>query len=313
MPHKNKLDNCLPSVLDKVPGMDNHFGMSETILTENSFFYEPTMQLKVIKRDPELPYRLHSHEFHELVIVISGRGINYTQTEQMPLREGSVFFIPPGLEHGYKDVENLVLYNILYGRNLISRHAMDLTELPGFCAIFLQSEHIEGLTLSPSQIAELIPLVQLMEKEADDQSYGSGSRTLAYAYLIELLVQISRIYDQIPRETNQTARRLWEVISYMDANLDKALTTEDLVGIANMSTSTLNRCFRQSTGLSPIEFHIHKRIAYACSLIQERGLSMGQVSESCGFKDPNYFSRQFRKVMGMSPKQYQRIFTNRFT
>ncbi len=41
-------------VLDKQWGMDNHFGMSETILTENSFFYEPTMQLKVIKRDPEV-------------------------------------------------------------------------------------------------------------------------------------------------------------------------------------------------------------------------------------------------------------------
>ena len=64
------------------------------------------MQLKVIKRDPEIPYRLHSHEFNELVFVVSGRGINYTKSEQQPLQEGSIFFIPPGVEHGYKDVEN---------------------------------------------------------------------------------------------------------------------------------------------------------------------------------------------------------------
>ena len=287
--------------------------MSEIILTDNSYFYEPTMQLKVIKREPELPYRLHSHEFHELVFVVSGRGINYTAAEQMPLREGSVFFVPPGVEHGYKEVDNLVLYNVLYGQMLISKHMLDLTDLPGYRALFLETESIPNLLLSPSQIAELLPLIQLMEKEADDQSYGSGSRTLAYAYLIELLVSLSRIYDQTPRETNQTARRLWEVISYMDNNLDKSLTTEELTEVANMSTSTLNRWFKQSTGLSPIEFHIHKRVAKACTLIQERGLSMSQISESCGFKDPNYFSRQFRKVMGMSPKQYQRIFTSRFT
>nr|WP_321295370.1 AraC family transcriptional regulator [uncultured Sphaerochaeta sp.] len=287
--------------------------MSETILDESSFFYEPAMQLKVIKRDPELPYRLHSHEFHELVFVVSGRGINFTKDEEFMLREGSVFFVPPGLEHGYKHVENLVLYNIIYGRNLVSRHALDLTELPGYCSIFLQADTIPSLSLSPSQIAELLPLIQLMEKEADDQSYGSGSRTLAYAYLIELLVSLARIYDQTPNEANQTARRLWEVISYMDNHLDQALSTEELKDVANMSTSTLNRCFKQSTGLSPIEFHIHKRIAYACSLIQKRGLSMAQVSEASGFNDPNYFSRQFRKVMGMSPKQYQRIFTSRFT
>ncbi len=287
--------------------------MTDTILTETSYFYEPTMQLKVIKRDPELPYRLHSHEFHELVFVTGGRGINFTQTEQINLREGSVFFVPPGVEHGYKDVENLVLYNIIWGQNIISKHALDLTGLPGYCSLFMETEAVPSLLLSPSQTAEVLPLVQLMEKEADDQSFGSGSRILAYAYLLELLASISRIYDQTPRETNQTARRLWEVISYMDSNLDKSLTTEDLKQIANMSTSTLNRCFKQNTGLSPVEFHIHKRIAYACTIIQQRGLSMSQVSEACGFKDPNYFSRQFRKVMNMSPKEYQRIFTSRFS
>ena len=105
--------------------------MSETILDESSFFYEPAMQLKVIKRDPELPYRLHSHEFHELVFVVSGRGINFTKDEELMLREGSVFFVPTGFEHGYKQVDNLVLFNIIDGRNLVRPHALDLTELPG--------------------------------------------------------------------------------------------------------------------------------------------------------------------------------------
>lgn len=271
------------------------------------------MQLKVIKRDPEIPYRLHSHEFNELVFVVSGHGVNYTKSEQQPLQEGSVFFIPPGVEHGYKDAENLVLYNIIYARNLLGRKFLDLPSLPGYCSIFMETQSIPYLLLSPSQTAELIPLIQMMEKEADDQSYGSGSRPLALAYLIELIISLSRIWDQTPRETNQGTRRLWEVISYMDQHLDTSLSTEDLVEVANMSTSTLNRLFKQSTGLSPIEFHIHKRVAHACTLIQRRGLSMSQVSEACGFKDPNYFSRQFRKVMGMSPKQYQQIFTSRFT
>ncbi|MGE4454570.1 MAG: helix-turn-helix domain-containing protein [Sphaerochaeta sp.] len=300
-------------VLDKAYRMYNHFAMTDAILSDSSYFWEPAMQLKVIKRDPELPYRLHSHEFNELVFVVSGRGSNVTKGEQQPLQEGSVFFIPPGVEHGYKDVENLVLYNILYARNLLGNTILDLPSLPGYCSIFMETQTVPYLLLSPSQTAELLPLIQLMEKEADDQSYGSGSRPLAYAYLIELLVSLSRIWDQTPRETNQAARRLWEVISYMDQHLDVSLTTEDLTQVANMSTSTLNRLFKQSTGLSPIEFHIHKRIAHACTLIQRRGSSMSQISDSCGFKDPNYFSRQFRKVMGMSPKQYQRIFTSRFT
>ncbi|MFA6682495.1 MAG: AraC family transcriptional regulator [Sphaerochaeta sp.] len=53
-------------------------------------------------------------------------------------------------------------------------------------------------------------------------------------------------------------------------------------------------------------------MAYACALIQRRGLSISEVAVASGFADPNYFSRQFRKVMDTTPKEYQKIFTSRF-
>ncbi|MFA6785521.1 MAG: AraC family transcriptional regulator [Sphaerochaeta sp.] len=287
--------------------------MSDTILSNNYFFYEPDLQLKVIKRDPELPYRLHSHEFNELVFVIGGRGINYTKHDEQELREGSVFFIPPGVEHGYREVQDLVLYNILIGKNLLSKNFLDLSKLPGFVSLFLVTDHIPYLLLNPSQCTELIPTLAMMEKESDDQSYGTGSKTLAYAYMLDLVVSLSRIYDETPHENNQRIRRLWKVIAYMDENKHKALTSEELTEVANMSTSTLNRYFKTCTGLSPIEFHIHKRIAHACTLIQKHDLSMTEIAEATGFIDPNYFSRQFRRIMAMSPKEYQKIFTSRFS
>jgi AraC family L-rhamnose operon transcriptional activator RhaR/AraC family L-rhamnose operon regulatory protein RhaS len=74
--------------------------------------------MKVIKRDPELPYPLHSHDFYELVFIISGRGTHFTKENEMPLRPGNLFIIVPGMAHGYKDVQDLVLYNILFGRRL---------------------------------------------------------------------------------------------------------------------------------------------------------------------------------------------------
>jgi len=52
--------------------------MRDTVLTENIFFHEPSLQLKVVKRDPELPFRLHSHEFNELVLVIRGAGTHFS-------------------------------------------------------------------------------------------------------------------------------------------------------------------------------------------------------------------------------------------
>ncbi len=286
--------------------------MDTTVLRENTYFHEPALHLKVIKRDPELPYRLHSHEFHELVVVESGRGTNYTPDGEYPIAEGSVFYVPPGAQHGYKKLENLILYNIIWGADLVVDHRHDLAKVPGYSAIFERGALVL-MHLSPSQLTELIPVIQMMEKEADDIAGRSGSRILAYSYLLEVLVSLARIWDQTPTDANKTVRQLWEVISHMDRHLDSPLTTEELTEIAVMSSSTLHRTFKQTTGLAPIEYHLHKRIARACSLIQQRGLSMAEVGEACGFSDPNYFSRQFRKVMGMSPKQYQRIFSSRFT
>ncbi len=286
--------------------------MDPTILKENTYFHDPTLQLKVIKRDPEIPYRLHGHEFHELVVVQSGRGTTYTSELEYSVGEGSVFYIPPGSQHGYKNLDHLVLYNIIWGDRLIKKQTFDLDQLPGFASLFQTSEMVV-MHISPSHFTELLPTILLLEKESDDLSYGSGSRIIAYAYLLELLVALSRIFDETPSSANRIARLLWNVFTHMDEHLDGPISTEELTTIAAMSSSTLNRTFKRATGLSPIEFHIHKRIARSCTLIQQRGLSMAQVGEACGFPDPNYFSRQFRKVMGMSPKQYQRIFTSRFT
>ena len=286
--------------------------MREPILTENIFFHEPSLLLKVVKRDPELPFRLHSHEFNELVLVIRGKGTHFSKNGEFQLGEGCVFFIPPGMQHGYKDVEDLALYNILIGESMLARNFLDLSDLPGFTSLFRASETIPTLLLNPTQLSEVIPILEHMEREADDQSFGSGSKTLAYSYLLNLIILLSRFYDETPRENNQMAHRLWNVMAFMEKNKNRSLTTKDLTGIANMSTSTLNRCFKLATGLSPIEFHLHKRIAYACALIQKRGLSIAEVAEASGFSDPNYFSRQFRKVMDTSPKDYQKIFTSRF-
>jgi AraC family L-rhamnose operon transcriptional activator RhaR/AraC family L-rhamnose operon regulatory protein RhaS len=285
--------------------------MANTVLTGNSFFFEADLQLRVVKRDPEIPYSLHSHEFYELVFVIGGNGINFTQTEGQPIREGSVFFISPGIEHGYRDTENLVLYNILIGKNLFAKNLLDLGEIPGFLSLFCKADSIPYLQINPSQQAELLPTLQQMKEEADDQLIGTGSKTMAYSCLLILLVSLSRIYDEIPRDNNQVVRHLSGVIDFMEKNKDRPLTTKELTEVANMSSSTLHRYFQHCTALSPIEFHTHKRIAYACTLIQKGALSMSEIAQATGFSDANYFSRQFRKVMAMSPKQYQHIWTNK--
>jgi len=262
-------------------------------------------------RDPEIPYSLHSHEFYELVVVVSGRGKHLTKGGESPIGEGSVLFVRPGIQHGYDEIDNLKLYNILFGKEVFSREISDLSEMPGFKTFFMQPEDdIPICKLTSYQLTETIFLLREIKAESERLDFGKGSSAMAYAKILQLVIKIARIHNPKPQSSlHTTAERLGPIMGFMERNLDRSLTLEELVSVANMSASTLNRQFKAYTGWSPVEFHIHRRVAYACSLILKREMSVEQLSEATGFSDANYFSRQFRAHMNMSPKQYKKLWT----
>ncbi|AEV30340.1 transcriptional regulator containing an amidase domain and an AraC-type DNA-binding HTH domain [Sphaerochaeta pleomorpha str. Grapes] len=285
--------------------------MSYRILREHTFFHGQSIHVKVIKREPEIPYSLHSHEFFELVIVISGTGINITENERLKVCCGSAFLIPPKVLHGYEEVDNLVLYNILIGKNILSASMVDLAEIAGFKSLVIDASHTSTIPcLSPLQLEKALVLVEKIKLENAGMVYGKGTAALVYAYLLQLLVMLSRSKEKPLYTEAYGNQRIATCIAFMEKNLNKSLSLTELSDQAHMSASTLNRYFRLYTGFSPVEFHIRRRIKYACSLIQTSNLTMEGISEATGFSDGNYFARQFRNIMELSPRQYKRIWTN---
>lgn len=284
----------------------------ELKLLSSDYFYDPSFQLKVIERDPELPYPLHSHDFSELVLIVSGKGVHFTPKSSFSLLPGHLFIVPPDALHGYRDVENLHLYNLMFDNQIFESPFFDLRNMPGFHSLMKleakpgeESLEITPFQLSPTELAELLPLMEQMLKEADSIEYDIGAKTLAFAYFIHFMVRLFRIEGEHPRHHNPTLLRLADVLSYLESNLDRPVTSQELMEMTNMSSSTLNRHFNEATGLSPIEFHIQRRIEYASRLLRYSTLTISEIAEATGFEDANYFSRQFRRVVGVSPTQYR--------
>ena len=72
-----------------------------------------------------------------------------------------------------------------------------------------------------------------------------------------------------------------------------------------MSESTLMRTFQRVMKRSPVDHVIRVRISRACQLLQRPETRITEVAFQCGFNDSNYFSRQFRKVTGLTPRQFR--------
>ncbi|MFA5467836.1 MAG: helix-turn-helix domain-containing protein [Sphaerochaetaceae bacterium] len=284
----------------------------ELKLLSSDYFYDPVFPLKVIERNPELPYPLHSHDFYELVLIVSGKGTHFTTKGSFTILPGHVFIVAPSVQHGFRDVEDLRLYNILFDPKILDQPLYDLLNMPGYHSLLRLEAKLEDgnceitpLQLSPAQLAELLPLVEQMLKESDSIEYDIGAKTLAFAYFIHFMVRLFRIEDEHPRLQDRTLLRLANVFSFLESNLDRAVSSQELMELTNMSSSTLNRHFNEATGLSPIEFHIQRRLEYASRLLRYSTLSISEIAEKTGFEDANYFSRQFKKVIGVSPSQYR--------
>lgn len=85
--------------------------------------------------------------------------------------------------------------------------------------------------------------------------------------------------------------------------------TIDLDGLAracHLSPSQFRRTFHRLLGRSPLQFILSVRLQAAADLLTGSRLSVTEIALECGFNEPNYFARQFRRHIGVSPSEYRR-------
>ena len=101
-------------------------------------------------------------------------------------------------------------------------------------------------------------------------------------------------------------RSIDSTLSYLHDNISEPLSLQDMVQHSGLSKSHFIRLFKEQTGHSPMDYFIQLKMQHACMLLAFRGDSISRIGMELGYRDPYYFSRAFRKVIGMSPTQYRR-------
>lgn len=101
--------------------------------------------------------------------------------------------------------------------------------------------------------------------------------------------------------------RIQSVIDYLILNPTENLQTETLCELANMSITSLRRSFKQHTGKTLGEFLKDIRMMAAARKIMVTNERISTIAYELGFEDPNYFSRLFKSVFGVSPQHYRKI------
>jgi len=124
------------------------------------------------------------------------------------------------------------------------------------------------------------------------------------ARLYDLLAFLVRTARKRGADKSDTSDCALVAAEYIIRHYEEPLTVEGLAAYTSVSHSSLYRRFVKRFQTSPKRFLLEYRIERACALLTETDCSVQEISTSVGFEDPFYFSRAFKDVKGLSPRQY---------
>ncbi|WP_020570661.1 AraC family transcriptional regulator [Neolewinella persica] len=123
--------------------------------------------------------------------------------------------------------------------------------------------------------------------------------------IIRLLEMESRQQHVKDLEARATSQPITAAVAYILAHLDERLTVECLSKLAYMSESSFFRAFRNEMGMSPVEFINEERIKLGAKLLRQGKHSIQEVAMRCGFNSASYFTRVFKRRLGVQPTNFR--------
>ena len=109
-----------------------------------------------------------------------------------------------------------------------------------------------------------------------------------------------------PQVTPYDEQFMQQVMSFMEEQMDNTdITIDDFANKLMLSRTVFYRKLKSIVGLTPVDFVCEMRIKRAAQLIERSEYSFSQIAYMTGFSDPKYFSRRFKKIMGVTPTEYK--------
>ena len=252
---------------------------------------------------------LHWHTDFEIATAIRGVLDFQIGTQHVTLHAGESIFINVNVLHAIRQVsdgEPDPAPNIVFsGKTVASENSV------------IYSKYIEKLALCESlpyiafgnelpwhrEVNRLIRTVyKLMQEKGACYEMGIQRRLNSiFEHIVTHLEELPRFCATRIQINSQI--RIHKMLSYIYDHYKEPLTLKNIAAAANVSVSEAGRCFHSYIGHSPISVLIQRRLQEARRLLDDTTKTVQEISESCGFNSVQYFSRQFRKFYGHSPRQ----------
>ncbi|WP_145670369.1 AraC family transcriptional regulator [Chitinophaga polysaccharea] len=224
-----------------------------------------------------------------------GEGWIKVGTKKFTLKAGDAFFFPPYIAHSYAASAERPWS--IFWMHLSGKNVEELME-----AVGLNTQR------APIHTVHSEERVKLFHQMLNTLTKGFSVPNLLYANLVlpnylGTFISPDSFTNLSPASTIDN-NYINTAIIYMQQHIDEQLSVEVIARELGISSTVLFRNFKKSTGYSPIAYFNFLKTQKAIQLIHARKYTISEIGSKIGIDDPYYFSRLFKKQMGVSPRQY---------
>ncbi|MGQ1947857.1 helix-turn-helix domain-containing protein [Geofilum sp. OHC36d9] len=229
-----------------------------------------------------------------LMYCTSGSGWITVDRKKITVKANQYFIIPANKPHSY-------------GSNKQNPWSIYWVHYTGSQAPFFSNNISSAQSITPSSIDRIDDRLQLFEEIMNNLEMGYSLDNVSYTNIcLWHFLGSFRFLSQF-RQMRKIKDKdmIASSIHYMRENLQSKLTLQQLAKQAGLSTSHYSFEFKKKTRHSPMDYLIQLKIQYACQLLDHTSMRLKEIALRIGYDDPFYFSRIFKKQMGVSPKTYK--------
>lgn len=300
---------------------DTVTGTAGAMEVDSGFNKTKMCKLSTLTKPGQAVSAFHYHQYSQIWYVTQGICIHKVEGQTYTMQVGDAFFIPPKVAHSTElteedsniiccefDLESVLQHNVVPYDKI-----KEITGNISFSMLF-QKELFStrpqfSFTKDGQKQMERLMNTMLEEYNRGDQYYED----FLQLQILQLLLIIAREMQKPSPDSASKSSLVFDkyremvagAVAYIDVNFDKPLTLDGMCRISMVSKTYFCYIFKILTGKTFVEYLMEKRIDRSMTLLRDTDESIIEIGHAVGFHEPTHFSRTFKKLRGISPREFR--------
>lgn len=284
--------------------------MKASLLVDAPILDKKQIWIKKVEK-PHFDHEFHFHKTLELLWIVEGSGSMIIGDHVGKFEKDDLYLMGSGLPHIFrcakeyyspKSTLKTIAISIYFTDEFLLNSCDDPAYLTHVKKLLNRSER--GVRIVGHSKKQMIDSFRRLVDQEGLGQLGSFFSLIQQAQQTEeVLYLASSVYKIKPPKAEMD--RFVEVYDYILKNYQKTITLSKVASICCMSENAFCRFFKSKTQKTLTQFVNEIRISHACALLQQKDQSIKNVYRQCGYNNPVFFHRAFKRITGTTPKQYQ--------